>query len=190
MTDDTHSTQASHRKGPRTQLVAIDPDTPGYMLVYQLYQKAKDRSISISELAEQTGVSQSTLSHLRAGRRHATELSRENIEAIAEWMGQPVMAVLLMAEQVKHDDFFVPNGRDEEAWEDEINRALRFIRDDPEWACWLPRDIESGSNDLKRWVIWCYDQAAGTKLLRGGVDYYDLLQQMVEFREEEPRRKT
>ena len=177
------------QKGTRTQLVAIERDTPGYMLVYQLYQKAKDRSVSTTEMAEQMGISQSTLSHLRTGRRLATELNRENIEAIAKWMEQPVFGVMLMAEQVTHDDLYLPNGEEDVGWEDEINRALRFIRDDPEWACWLPRDIESASNDLKRWVIWCYDQAAGTKLLRGGINYHDLLGKMSDFRAENPIKK-
>lgn len=181
-----YKSQGVHRKGPRTQLVSIDPDTPGYKLVLMLYERAKDRSISISELAEQTGISQSTLSHLRTGRRHATELERESIEALASWMELPVLAILILAEQVSITDFYV-HGTEGEAMEKNIRRALRFIRDDPEWGGLMPREAETGSTELKMWVIWCYESATGTKLLSGGVDYFDLLKQMEAFREETPQ---
>lgn len=42
----------------------------------------------------------------------------------------------------------------------------------------MPKDIDTWSTDTKLYTIWCYEQATGRRLLPGGVDYEDLLQQM------------
>lgn len=169
-------------KGPRTELIQIPPSTPGYKLVQMLFEEAAARSKTLKEVSEESGVGLSTLSHLRTGRRLASQLERDIVKRIADWLGLPPLAAMMLAEQVTLQDFYSAQSD----LQDNIKRALKYIASDPDWGVMMPRDVETWADDAKLFVIWCYEQATQTKLLGGGVNYQDLLEQLERFREEHP----
>lgn len=168
----------------RTDLFAITPEVPGYKLVQLLFETAAERAKTMSEMAEEIGVGQSTLSHLRTGRRFANQFDMDIIKRIAHWLEVPPLAAMMLAEQVTLSDFY---GQVDKLDED-INRAIKFIRSDGDWGNLAPSGLDSWSNEAKLYVIWCYEQATGTLLLGGAVNYADLLEQMRDFREEFPKK--
>lgn len=174
--------QRGTTKGPRTDYLQITPDTPGYKLVQVVFEHAVSKGVSLSELADHLGIAASTLSHLKTGRRLASSLGREVVEKLAEWLNYPVLAVLILAEQVQLEDFYSPRNDLDRA----IERALTFMADDPEWGGMMPKDLVGASTHMKLWAVWMYERATKTRLIPGGIDYLDLLKAMENFREEYP----
>lgn len=166
-------------------LVAASPEVPGYKLLQKIFEVGASRGKQMREMADEMGISLSTLSHLRTGRRLATQLEREIIMRMAEWLELPPLAVMMLAEQVTLKHFY---SQTDELTED-IERALSFIRKDSEWGGLMPRQVDAWDAEAKLWVIWCYERATQTKLIGGGVDYIDLLEQLEEFRSEHPMRE-
>jgi transcriptional regulator with XRE-family HTH domain len=174
--------QKGKPKGPRSDYLQIEPDTPGYKLVQIIFERAVSEGVSTTELAESLGIAPSTLSHLKTGRRQASSLGRDVVERFAEWLNYPVLAVMILAEQVRLEDFYSPQNDLDRA----IDRALHFMADDPEWGGMMPKDLDGASTHMKLWSVWMYERATKTRLITGGVDYLDLLKAMEDFRAEYP----
>ncbi|RBI66165.1 hypothetical protein DQ400_15615 [Vreelandella sulfidaeris] len=174
--------QRGKPKGPRTDYLQIEPETPGYKLVQVIFERAVGEGLASTDLADHLGIAPSTLSHLKTGRRLASSLGRDVIEKFAEFLNYPVLAVLILAEQVHLSDFYSPRNDLDRA----IDRALQFMADDPEWGGMMPKDLEGASTHMKLWSVWMYERATKTRLITGGVDYLDLLKSMDEFRGEYP----
>ncbi|AJY52809.1 MULTISPECIES: helix-turn-helix domain-containing protein [Halomonadaceae] len=177
--------QRGKPKGPRTDYLQIEPETPGYKLVQVIFEKAVGEGLASTDLADHLGIAPSTLSHLKTGRRLASSLGRDVIEKFAEFLNYPVLAVLILAEQVHLSDFYSPRNDLDRA----IDRALQFMADDPEWGGMMPKDLEGASTHMKLWSVWMYERATKTRLITGGVDYLDLLKSMDEFRGEYPSQE-
>ncbi|MBL1267721.1 MULTISPECIES: helix-turn-helix domain-containing protein [Halomonadaceae] len=177
--------QKGKPKGPRSDYLQIEPETPGYKLIQVIFERAVSEGLASTDLAEHLGIAPSTLSHLKTGRRLASSLGRDVIEKFAEWLNYPVLAVLILAEQVRLEDFYSPRNDLDRA----IDRALQFMADDPEWGGMMPKDIEGASTHMKLWSVWMYERATKTRLIPGGIDYLDLLKSMDEFRGEYPSQK-
>ncbi|WP_440995640.1 helix-turn-helix domain-containing protein [Arhodomonas sp. SL1] len=151
-----------------------------------LFTKAVERGVTITELAEEIDVGTSTLSHLRTGRRQANHLDSSIIERIATWLELPKLAVMILADQVTMADFYVPGRTRLDQIDENITQAIQYIRGDEEWRGFIPRDVDEWRREDQVFVIWCYEQATGTKLIRGDVSYPDLLETMRQYREEHP----
>jgi|GEM_PF-2566377 len=177
--------QRGKPKGPRTDYLQIEPETPGYKLVQVIFERAVGEGLASTDLADHLGIAPSTLSHLKTGRRLASSLGRDVIEKFAEFLNYPVLAVLILAEQVHLSDFYSPRNDLDRA----IDRALQFMADDPEWGGMMPKDLEGASTHMKLWSVWMYERATKTRLITGGVDYLDLLKSMDEFRGEFPSQE-
>ena len=174
--------QKGKAKGPRTDYLQIEPETPGYKLVQVIFERAVSEGVASTDLAEHLGIAPSTLSHLKTGRRLASSLGRDVIERFAEWLNYPVLAVMILAEQVRLEDFYSPQNDLDRA----IDRALHFMADDPEWGGMMPKDLDGASTHMKLWSVWMYERATKTRLITGGVDYLDLLKAMEDFRADHP----
>ncbi|WP_083024462.1 helix-turn-helix domain-containing protein [Vreelandella lionensis] len=98
--------QKGKPKGPRSDYLQIEPETPGYKLIQVIFERAVSEGLASTDLAEHLGIAPSTLSHLKTGRRLASSLGRDVIEKFAEWLNYPVLAVLILAEQVRLEDFY------------------------------------------------------------------------------------
>ena len=177
--------QRGKPKGPRTDYLQIEPETPGYKLVQVIFERAVGEGLASTDLADHLGIAPSTLSHLKTGRRLASSLGRDVIEKFAEFLNYPVLAVLILAEQVHLSDFYSPRNDLDRA----IDRALQFMADDPEWGGMMPKDLEGASTHMKLWSVRMYERATKTRLITGGVDYLDLLKSMDEFRGEYPSQE-
>jgi len=177
--------QRGKPKGPRTDYLQIEPETPGYKLVQVIFDRAVGEGLASTDLADHLGIAPSTLSHLKTGRRLASSLGRDVIEKFAEFLNYPVLAVLILAEQVHLSDFYSPRNDLDRV----IDRALQFMADDPEWGGMMPKDLEGASTHMKLWSVWMYERATKTRLITGGVDYLDLLKSMDEFRGEYPSQE-
>tara|TARA_R110001583_G_scaffold88220_2_gene229075 strand:- start:1052 stop:1696 length:645 start_codon:yes stop_codon:yes gene_type:complete len=177
--------QRGKPKGPRTDYLQIEPETPGYKLVQVIFERAVGEGLASTDLADHLGIAPSTLSHLKTGRRLASSLGRDVIEKFAEFLNYPVLAVLILAEQVHLSDFYSPRNDLDRV----IDRALQFMADDPEWGGMMPKDLEGASTHMKLWSVWMYERATKTRLITGGVDYLDLLKSMDEFRGEYPSQE-
>lgn len=173
---------AGNMYGPRTELVGAPPSTPGYQLLMKLFETGVARGKQMQEIADELEISRSTLSHLRTGRRLATQLDSEIISRMAKWLDMPPLAVMMLAEQVTLEDFYSQT----DDLSENIERAVNFIKQDSEWGSLMPRQIDTWDAEAKLWMIWCYERATQTKLIGGGVDYIDLLEQLKEFRSEHP----
>lgn len=170
----------NHRKQARTGgIVPIDPETPGYQFVHQLIQAIQQRNLNLGDAAEEMGVSASTLSQLRSGRRLASALDEEILERMATWMNIPMLAAMILADRLELKHFYVSR---ENSLQHDIDRALRYISEDPSWGGLMPRGIDKMAMDYQLFVIWSYEQATGLRLLSGGVNYTQLLSDMDEFR--------
>lgn len=160
----------------------VTTDVPGYKFVWLLKQTMTERDVTIGEVVENTGVSQSTISHLMTGRRSAVRLEKESIAALSKWMGLPVLSGLILAEHVSPEDFYT----DTSLLDANIDRAVRYILSDGDWGAYAPRSILTAENDTKLYLIWCYEQATKVKLLSGSVDFISLIEMMKKFRAEHP----
>ena len=154
-------------------------------MVQVIFERAVGEGLASTDLADHLGIAPSTLSHLKTGRRLASSLGRDVIEKFAEFLNYPVLAVLILAEQVHLSDFYSPRNDLDRA----IDRALQFMADDPEWGGMMPKDLEGASTHMKLWSVWMYERATKTRLITGGVDYLDLLKSMDEFRGEYPSQE-
>lgn len=172
---------SSPSRGPRLS-IDIDKTTPGYKLVKLIVEQAVEQNLTMTEVANLTGISSSTLSHLRRGRRFTTALERDIIDRLADWMELPVVAVMILGEQIRMEDFYSPKEDMEEA----IERAMRFIISDPDWGAMIPKAAIEGDREMKIYTIWCYEQATQARLLSGGVDIDALLKEMKAFRADSP----
>ena len=168
------------RPANRSGLLQIGPESPGYRLMHLLFNRAAGTGLSLADMAEKSGVSVSTLSHLRTGRRRVDRLEREGIEKIASWLELPVLSVMILAEQVRPEDFYGAHS----TLKTNIHMGLRYISEDPDWGGIVPKDVDGWDQDAQLYILWCYEQATGRRLLPGGIDYEDLLRQMEDFRGE------
>lgn len=169
------------KPNPQNEDFTVLPSTPGYKLVSLIMHTMMERRTTMQELADAVGMSQSSLSFLKTGRRLASGLEKSSIEGLARWLGLPVLSVMMLAEQVSPSDFYT----EKSILSGEIARAVKYILDDPEWGSFAPREIIDSSNiDLQLYIIWCYEQATKKTLVSRAEssNFLGLARDMGEFR--------
>src|SRR5699024_11793781 len=65
------------------------------------------------------------------------------LKAIAKFIGAPLLATMLLAEQVKPKDFYQSEGDDDSDIQNKIDRAVRYILSDPDWGSVAPKALRS-----------------------------------------------
>ena len=156
--------------------------TPGYKLAQAIIQRASEEGLATSKLAEITGISEQRIYRMRTGKYHTTLLSRDELEAVATWLNYPLLAVMIMSEQVSLRDFYSPRNDIDNA----IANALDFISKDAEWGGLMPKELEDAPMSIKLWSIWAFERATGHKLISGAIDYIELMKEITEFRTQFP----
>lgn len=159
--------------------LSVSPSTVGYKLIWLIRQKCKRESITQYDLAEIIGVSASHISNIFTARKDMRTFDRDTFKKIAAWLELPVLSVMMLAELVTPEDFYL-----EDAKSASIQRAINLILNDPEWGAFAPKEILTADLSIQLYIIWCYEQATKTKLISGAVDYLDLMENLSEFREE------
>lgn len=140
-------------------------EVPGARLLELLFDEANRKSMGMQQLAEQIGFSRPNLYALRQKRRSVPGMARHYKEACAEFLGLPYIAVLMAAEVIRPSDFYVPIDDPER----EVNTALEFIKRDPLHGKRVPADIQDADFELKLYVVECFEQATGKRLLTNRV---------------------
>lgn len=155
----------------------LDESMPGLKLMAALDRAALERGIHSNELSEMLGMRSADLSRLRHGRIDVVKLPRERLQAIADWLGIPMLAAMLLAEQVKPEDFYPTKFGEKDSLDLKIARARNYILADPEWSGMIPRGMLESETplDWQLYTIWCYEQATGLVLIKGTADYMKLL---------------
>lgn len=80
----------------------------GRPLAIQLARRIDIRRERVSSVAQQLGVSQSYLSELLAGGKAFAAAGDELLRGIADYLGLPVVACMLLAGKLRPDDFIDP----------------------------------------------------------------------------------
>lgn len=163
----------------------------GALLLKAIEQAKTDRGMYWKDVAEELDMHKGELSRLRVGHIDISRLSRERIEKIANFLGVPPLAAMILAETVSPTDFYMQEGKEIGSVQSRIERAVRFIMSDPEWSAMIPKDAldsETG-DDWRLFLVWCYEKATGLVLIDGSVDYIELLKQVEEHQQKRDAEK-
>lgn len=154
----TQPEQDSHEPFDDDRVPEITPDDAP--LPAWIYSEADRQGLSLGEVADLLGMSRPYLFRLRRSPAACQKLGRQYIDSIAKFLGIPVIAVMVAAGQLRAEDLSI---QDDNAHE-EIDRALRYIQEDPLWAVMLA-DVTDLNHGLKALIVRSYEQQEGKKLL-------------------------
>ena len=92
---------------------------------------------------------------LRSGLRFVAHISQEFVEACAQYLGLPPIAVKVMAGKVGARDFVWPAKPVEEV----LNAALLHIQADQLLGGMMPASVYNAPQEVKAFAVACYEQA-------------------------------
>ncbi|MCO6414113.1 MAG: helix-turn-helix transcriptional regulator [Thiogranum sp.] len=171
----TKRTTAPHSQ--KTQFLAMsdeDLSRPGATLLSWLFAKANADGYTLSQLAEQLGVTYGYVSQLRSGARKTQHISQTFSRAAAEYLGVPHIAVLLAAGIVQPEDYY----DSPESFRQRVDSGINTMRQDPQWGPLVPAGIGRQSYEYKRLLVLLYERATQQTLLPDATDLDDLVQQI------------
>ena len=128
---------------------------PGALLLATLFAAANERGQQLRELATALGVTYGYLAQLRSGLRFVAHISQEFVEACAQYLGLPPIAVKVMAGKVGARDFVWPAKPVEEV----LNAALLHIQADQLLGGMMPASVYNAPQEVKAFAVACYEQA-------------------------------
>jgi len=133
-------------------------------LMDMLYQHAESKGMTISDLNEKLGYSHGYLFTLRARPEKCTKLGMETVRKLAEFLGVDSVTVMVAAGILQPSDFF--GVRDVREIRGELTRSVRYISEDPDWAPFVPRPIESLDDRTLMLVVYAYQRATKRQLMQ------------------------
>jgi len=117
-----------------------------------------EQRLSLREVEEQSGVSNSYLGLIERGQRPAP--GAEILKKLAPVYDVPVRDLLRAAGYLKEEDNTITE-------EDEVEMAFKFVMNDPRYKSGTR--LKGGLTlDVKRFIVEMYEKATGKKLLPGG----------------------
>lgn len=144
-------------------LAPEEKELRGATLLQWLIETANERGMQLNQVAARLGCTYGYLHQLRKGLKPVSGLSEQLIDACAEFLGVPRLAVLMAADIIKSTDFYA----DAELVTNSLDAALRLIRSDPDWGPRLSPAVLDLDDKGKLFVINLYEQARGVQLLLG-----------------------
>jgi transcriptional regulator with XRE-family HTH domain len=148
----------------------------GATLLQWIIETANERGLQLNQVAAKLGCTYGYLHQLRKGMKPIPGISEQLIDACAEFLGIPRLAVMIAADIVKPTDFYA----DAEIALSSLDAALRLIRSDPEWGPRCSPAVMDLDNRGKLFVINLYEQARGVQLLPGRANIERYIQIMSE----------
>lgn len=135
----------------------------GRPLAIQLARHIDIKKEKVSSVAKQLGVSQSYLSELLAGGRAFATAGDELLRGIADYLGLPAVACMLLAGKLRAEDFIDP-GADVER---QLRAALEHIAASTYGmqAAVDAEILQSIPAPVQHLVVQLFETAAGAKLL-------------------------
>ncbi len=133
----------------------------GSTLLAMLFAKAHADGLQIQTLAtEKLGVHPSYLAQLRSRAKAVEAISHDFARACANYLGIPLIAVLVAAGQLKEEDF-----REEIDDDAMVANAVNFILRDPHIGMIVPEKLAKQDKDLQKAFVILYEMATGKRLL-------------------------
>jgi len=118
-----------------------------------LIAEATRRGETLAALAEHLGVSYERLAQWRRGEASTKTAHRTVHARAAEYLGIPVVVVLVLAGIVSTEDFIWPGA---DLLEVRLQRELEMMRQDPLVAAFVPASLAAAPPELKIFVVWLY----------------------------------
>ena len=129
----------------------------GGALIAWLQDEARRRQIDMQAMAREIGVTYGYINQLRTGFRKTSQISHDFAASCAEFLGVPTVVVLVLSGFLTMSDFAV-RAEPEEVM---LDRAMRFVQDDPVVRSSIPVDLSRLSTDAKRAVALMYAEVSG-----------------------------
>jgi hypothetical protein len=141
----------------------VDKSVPGSALMARLWEKMLKDDISPTTLAEEhLDMAYSYLMMLGRGTAAIDQLKVKQYLKMAEYLGIPLMQVMLLAEAIKPEDFFYNADLEER-----VGLVYQKLCKDPVFMGFAPSEHEWNSLSLNLKLSFCviYENSCQTKLL-------------------------
>ena len=162
--------EAQERRGWLLGVTEAEIAQQGSTLLALLFARAREEKLQVQELAQRLGVHPSYLGQLRLRHKYVENISMEFAEACAEFLGMPVLAVLVAAGQLKEKHFREPVNDSML-----LRQALETILRDPIIGPIFPPELLQQNERLQRAFVILYERATNKRLLGGRVSAADLV---------------
>lgn len=152
---------------------------PGFRLIARLKQRAAEIGVSDRYIADIMGITPIYWNSLTNGHRKMNSLDKGKLERVAEFLGLPIVQVMVLADYLEPKDFFPGN------MNDQLKTAYEQMRHDPSWASWAPtaREWDALSITTKAGIVMLYETVYQKALLRRAeVENPELAEKMVKTR--------
>lgn len=126
-----------------------------------LDREMSERKMNKTDLAQWLQISRPYLYALQSGARDVRNMDRELIERIAAFTRRPVVSIYIAAGILDMSDFAHTG---EAAFDSECDRAMAFIKADPNWGVLCPC-TDGLEQETKLFVINAYEAATGRTLM-------------------------
>ena len=145
---------------------------PGAVLISQILWTAADRAIPSSKIGQRALRSSPTYwNSLRKGIKPVTGLGPKHVEKAAEFLGTSVMYVLFAAGRRRLEDFY-PSPT---SYHNYLMPALQHVLSDPQFGPAIPKRILNADIELRKCIVFLYEQATGQVLIPGRVTLEELV---------------
>lgn len=128
-----------------------------------VYQHANDLGLNVSDLTQRLGYSPGYLFHLKAQPHKCSKLGLDMVRKLAEFLGVDSVTVMVAAGILRPNDFFGVD--DVRQIRSELERTVRYIAEDLDWAPFVPRPVETLSDNVLMLTVYAYQRATGRSLM-------------------------
>ena len=156
--------RTSGKRETRTRWNVLSPAElarPGSALLAALLRRANELGQKLHELAEALGVTYGYIQQLRSGLRRTEHISGQFAAACAVYLRVPRIVVKLLAGQVTVLDFLWPGPERENC----LEAGLARIKGDPLLGSLMPVGVERLDDEIRAFIIMCYEQATTQEVI-------------------------
>ncbi|MHB1666169.1 helix-turn-helix domain-containing protein [Thiomonas sp.] len=143
----------------------------GCTLLAWLIEAANERGLQLKEMAEAIGVTYGYIHQLRTGIKPIPGLSEKVIDGCAKFLGVPRLAILVAADIVRVDDFYL----EPDSLSVYLEPALHLMQRDPEWGAFVHPSVFRAEPKVQHLLILLYEEATNRKLIPTKVNLQGLL---------------
>lgn len=151
--------------------VKSKPTKESGTLLSWLMLASSERGMTTVELAKELGVTFGYLVQLRDGIRSEAHISRAFAERCSEFLGLPMISILIAAGVVRRGDFYA------DAWDlsYRVDRAMAYMRSDHGSELVVPKSLDDAGLETKLLIIQLYERLTGMLLVPDRADVELLL---------------
>ena len=132
----------------------------GGPLVGWLFDEAKSRGQSCTQMAEEIGASCSYIAQLQSSIRSSVDIKQTIAEGCARYLGVPPVLVKLVAGGIRLSDFVCAYETEEKM----LDRVMRKVQGDPQLSYLLPSNLSQLASPAKKALALMYAETAGHEI--------------------------